>query len=173
MTNKKKLIVILLVLILAVISADLYLRFKKETNPSYSILNLQDDPMSLTGFVEADISTLQNSMILTNNCRSIVMSTNDIQTYSIQQGLDNKIDARPLTHDIVKGILENYNIKILMVKITELDQGLYTANIFLKQNEHVLNLEARPSDSIALAVRENAAIYIKKELLDKYGQDSC
>lgn len=173
MANNKKLIVILLVLILVVISADLYLRFKKETNPEYSILNLKDDPMSLTGFVEADISTLPNSMILTSNCKSLVMSTNDIQTYSIQQGLDNKIDARPLTHDIFTGILENYNIKILMVKITELDQGLYTANIFLKQNDHVLNLETRPSDSIALAVRENAAIYIKKELLDKYGQDSC
>src|SRR3990167_1863693 len=121
----KRNIIIILILILVVVSADLYLRFKKEVNPEYNLLKVQDDPMSLTGFIEVDISTADNSMVLTNNCRSLVMSTNDVQTYSIQQGLDNKIDTRPLTHDIVNGILNNYDIKILMVKVTELDKGLY------------------------------------------------
>ncbi len=171
--NNNKYIVVLLVLILAAVSADAYLRYKKEVNPEYNLLKVQDDPMSLTGFIEVDISTADNSMVLTNKCRSLVMSTNDVQTYSIQQGLDNKIDTRPLTHDIVKGILNNYDIKVLMVKVTELDKGLYKGNLFLKQDNQLLNLETRPSDSIALAVRENAPIYVQKDILDKYGQYSC
>ena len=96
----KRNIIIILILILVVVSADLYLRFKKEVNPEYNLLKVQDDPMSLTGFIEVDISTADNAMVLTNKCKSLVMSTNDVQTYSIQQGLDNKIDTRPLTHDI-------------------------------------------------------------------------
>lgn len=171
--NNNKYIVVLLVLILAAVSVDAYLRYKKEVNPEYNLLKVQDDPMSLTGFIEVDISTADNSMVLTNNCRSLAMSTNDVQTYSIQQGLDNKIDTRPLTHDIVKGILNNYDIEVLMVKVTELDKGLYKGNLFLKQNNRLLNLETRPSDSIALAVREHAPIYVQKDILDKYGQYSC
>ncbi len=171
--NNSRYIAVLLVLILAAVSADAYLRYKKEVNPEYNLLKVQDDPMSLTGFIEVDISTADNAMVLTNKCRSLVMSTNDVQTYSIQQGLDNKIDTRPLTHDIVKGILNNYDIKVLMVKVTELDKGLYRGNLFLKQGNQLLNLETRPSDSIALAVRESAPIYVQKDILDKYGQYSC
>ena len=171
-TNAKPMIIIL-ILILAVLSVDLYLRYKKDSNPDYSILNLQDDPLSLTGFVSVDISTTNDAMILTKDCKSLAMSTYDFQVYSIQQGLDDKIDARPLTHDVANAILSNYNIKVMMVKISEYESGLYKANLFLKQNDQILNIESRPSDAIAIAVRQNSPIYIKKDILDKQAQDSC
>ncbi len=169
----KKTLAIILLLILIAISLDAYIRYKKDANPGYSILNIKDDPMSLAGYTQVEISTAQNSMILTKSCKSLVMSTTDIQVYSIQQGLDNKIDTRPLTHDTMKGIIDNFDIKVLMVKISELDKGLYTASLFLKQDDNLLNLETRPSDSIALAVRKNAPIYLRKDILEREGQDSC
>ena len=94
------------------------------------------------------------------------------QIYSIQKGLENKIEFRPLTHDLIKSILDVFGIEVLMVKITDYKGGVYFANLILKQGNKILNIDSRPSDAIAIAIRLNKPIYIKEDLL-KYGLKFC
>ncbi|MEA1996564.1 MAG: bifunctional nuclease family protein [Gemmatimonadota bacterium] len=73
---------------------------------------------------------------------------------------------RPLTHDLFKECLLKTGITLEYVFIHELKESTYYASIFLKQDEKEVELDARPSDSIALALRMKAPIHTTDELLE-------
>lgn len=67
---------------------------------------------------------------------------------------------RPLTHDLTKTILDGLNASIEKILITELDSGTFFAKMVIHHgSDEVLAIDARPSDSIALALRSKAAIF--------------
>lgn len=80
-----------------------------------------------------------------------------------QQGV---IPPRPLTHDLVKDILESLQVSLDSVHLTELRDGIFYAVLNLKGGVAV---SARPSDAIALALRTGAPILGSEELLDQAG----
>ncbi len=73
---------------------------------------------------------------------------------------------RPLTHDLMKMIISGLGGKITKVEITELKEQTFYARIWIQQNDAILNIDARPSDSIALALREKAPIYVASGVFD-------
>lgn len=80
----------------------------------------------------------------------------------------NKVNiSRPLTHDLMLNILGSLEATIQKVVVTELREGTYFAEIHLAQGERSYQLDSRPSDAIALAVRAEAPIYASEELLEK------
>ena len=80
----------------------------------------------------------------------------------------NKVNiSRPLTHDLLLKSLETLGAKIQQVVVTELKEGTYFAEIHLKQDQHTYQIDSRPSDAIALAVRAEAPIFANKELLEQ------
>jgi bifunctional DNase/RNase len=80
-----------------------------------------------------------------------------------QQGI---VPARPLTHDLLKDVLEALRAKLDAVLITELRDGVYYADLRFADGTSV---SARPSDAIALAIRAGATIYAEEEVLDTAG----
>jgi bifunctional DNase/RNase len=72
---------------------------------------------------------------------------------------------RPLTHDLFKQALVDLGVKLESVYISELRDNTYYARIYLNQDGKRLELDARPSDSIALALRMKAPIHTTEELL--------
>ncbi|MEM4703214.1 MAG: DUF151 domain-containing protein [Candidatus Pacearchaeota archaeon] len=77
-----------------------------------------------------------------------------------------------MTHDIIKNIFEIYDIKVIHVIIHETRDGIYLAKIFLRQGNKILALDSRPSDAIAIALRFDAKIYIKRQVLEE-GENIC
>ena len=73
---------------------------------------------------------------------------------------------RPLTHDLFKQCLVELEVEVESVLINELKDNTYFARIFLKKGDQVIELDARPSDSIALALRMKAPIHTTDELLE-------
>ena len=73
---------------------------------------------------------------------------------------------RPLTHDLFKQVLLDLGVKLESVFINELKDNTYYARIYLNQDGKRLELDARPSDSIALALRMKAPIHTTEELLE-------
>ena len=72
---------------------------------------------------------------------------------------------RPMTHDLLKNILDEVDAKVLRIVISALHEGTFMALIELKVGDTVKLIDARPSDAIALAVRVSVAIYVKPEVL--------
>jgi len=74
---------------------------------------------------------------------------------------------RPLTHDLLKNLLEQLKITVVKIEITDLRENTYYALIHLQTREAVMSLDSRPSDAIALALRVAAPIFVAKAVLDK------
>jgi bifunctional DNase/RNase len=73
---------------------------------------------------------------------------------------------RPLTHDLMKLILEGLNSKVIKVVINDLREQTFYAQIYVKRENSLLTIDARPSDSIALALRCDAPIYVASHVLE-------
>ena len=86
---------------------------------------------------------------------------------SIAIALEKLKIERPMTHDLIKNILDSLNITVEKVVITELKGTTYYAKLYLNFNGKTYEIDARPSDSIAIAVRTNAPIYVNESLLEK------
>ena len=80
-----------------------------------------------------------------------------------QQGM---VSLRPLTHDLFRDVLEVLNVQLRTVNITALRDGIFYANLVFSNGAEV---SARPSDSIALALRTGAQIFASEEILDEAG----
>jgi bifunctional DNase/RNase len=76
---------------------------------------------------------------------------------------------RPLTHDLMKLLLAGLGAELRRVLISGLKENTYLAQLLIFRGGEVLEVDARPSDSIALALRMNAPIFSEEELLDRNG----
>ncbi|HSK48727.1 MAG TPA: bifunctional nuclease family protein [Coriobacteriia bacterium] len=73
---------------------------------------------------------------------------------------------RPMSHDLMQGIIEALGAYVDRVEITRVDEGTFYAALILRGEEQVRIVDARPSDSIALAVRVGAPIFVAEEVLN-------
>jgi bifunctional DNase/RNase len=73
---------------------------------------------------------------------------------------------RPMTHDLLCSILETLDAYVDRVEITRVEEGTFFAALVLRGEERTRIVDARPSDSIALAVRTGAPIYVAEEVLN-------
>jgi len=80
------------------------------------------------------------------------------------------IDApRPLTHDLLKKVIETLGGEVLHILISGLEKNTYFARIVLDVDGDTVEVDSRPSDAIALGVRVNAPIYVAEEVMDQAG----
>ena len=86
-----------------------------------------------------------------------------------QQGLEA---TRPLTHDLIRDLLDRVDITLTSVHITSIRDGIFYAELHLRTNDGALTpLSARPSDAIAIALRTKSNIMVDNDLLDEVGID--
>ena len=89
---------------------------------------------------------------------------------SIHLGLDKVKVARPLTHDLLKLVLDDLGATVVSVTVTELRERTFYAELVLDVagERHVIS--CRPSDGVAIAVRTDTPIYAAEAVLDEAGQ---
>lgn len=81
--------------------------------------------------------------------------------------LQSKNFPRPLTHDLLKGVIEVLGGTLDKIVIDSIQDGTYYATLFIRDNkDNVHELDARPSDSVALALRTGSPIYISEEVFE-------
>ena len=74
---------------------------------------------------------------------------------------------RPLTHDLLRSVLEHLDARVRRVVVSELRESTFFARIVLARGDEESELDARPSDAIALALRTGAEIFVRREVLDQ------
>ncbi len=75
--------------------------------------------------------------------------------------------ARPLTHDLLRNVLQTLGAQVLRVNITELRDDVFYARIVLHVNGREMEIDSRPSDALALAVRVNVPIFVAEAVMDE------
>ena len=125
--------------------------------------------------VSVDAQVVGNNGIvrLRGGCYQLIAYTEPTQAYSIMKGLEGKIDFRPNTHDLIKSIFDELGIKVLLVKIVDLRNNTFIGEMIIQQGNKIINLDSRPSDATAIAVRYGIPIYIKTKLLKENGEYIC
>ena len=74
---------------------------------------------------------------------------------------------RPMTHYLIKNILEETEATVLRIVVNDLKDNTFYAEIYLSLNGNEVAIDSRPSDAIALALRVDAPIYVAKKVLDE------
>lgn len=92
-----------------------------------------------------------------------------LEATAIDKELKNITSPRPMTHDLLHSILTQAQVKVKEVKIVELKDHTYYAKLFLKLSKEVIEVDARPSDAIILALKSNLPILISAKILDEQG----
>jgi bifunctional DNase/RNase len=91
-----------------------------------------------------------------------------LEASSIATQLEKVELSRPMTHDLFMIVLQTLHTKIERIVVNDLEDNTYYARIFLRNRSgKEFNLDARPSDSIALALRAGADIWVDEQVLDK------
>lgn len=166
---------ILLLIIVGILSIHIIFSFFPETEV---LLPLVFPDASILGFEKVnniDVTFRDDSALITlaAGCYKLAAWVEAPQGLSIQNALQNKSMERPNAHELARDVFNTLDIKVLMVKITELRNNSYFARILLRQKNAFLNFDVRPSDGIAIALRTNSPIYINNSLLKQHGEYIC
>jgi len=101
--------------------------------------------------------------------RTLPIWIGENEAMAIAYSLQGFKPPRPLTHDLLKLIIDAFQAKVTKIGIIELKNETYFAKIFIETDHKVFALDARPSDSIALALRSGCLILVNDEIMNENG----
>jgi bifunctional DNase/RNase len=132
---------------------------------------LQTIKMDILGLSTSPSSGGAYALILseTNGNRRLPIIIGTFEAQAIALELESIKPPRPMTHDLLKNLVLSFDSEVNKVVINDLNEGTFFAQIHYKHNEEDLELDARPSDAIALAIRFKAPIFTTKKVLDEAG----
>jgi hypothetical protein len=124
--------------------------------------------MSLAG-VRIELPTNQPIVLLreAEGERFLPIWIGQAEAAAIALALQGVVTPRPMTHDLLKNILEEIAVQVESIVITELREGTFYAVINMQRNGTAYEISSRPSDAIALAVRLNCKIFASEEVLNE------
>jgi len=86
---------------------------------------------------------------------------------AIRFALEGILPPRPMTHDLLRNVLENFGVKIVKIVVSEIKNNTYFATVYLNARGTELTVDARPSDAIALALRTASPLFVTEEVLKR------
>jgi bifunctional DNase/RNase len=99
--------------------------------------------------------------------RAVFIWVGMAEASAISMHLENQAARRPMTHDLILLVVNSLSAKVDHVVITDMQQDTYFADLKLNVSDRTVDLDCRPSDAIAVALRAGAPIFIDSVLLDR------
>lgn len=126
-------------------------------------------PVEILGLTSSSASSGAYALILkeTNGSRRLPIIIGAWEAQCIALEIEGIRPPRPMTHDLIKTIIETLGSALVEVNISELRDGTFFAKLILEGYD--AEIDSRPSDAIALAVRYGAPIYIEESILNDAG----
>jgi bifunctional DNase/RNase len=121
--------------------------------------------------VRINLATQQRVVILkaTKQERYLFIWIAHPEAYAIAVELQGTTSPRPLTHDLLKNIITELNANIESIVISDLIDDIFYARIVLDVAGRHVEVDSRPSDAIALAVRAKTPIFVEESVLERAG----
>lgn len=128
--------------------------------------------------VEVEIDSIRVSLM--SQQRIVILREREAERYlpiwigiyeaeAITIALQDVEVARPLTHDLLKDIFNQLDARIIRVEVVSLREDTFYGNIVAEVNGQTLNIDSRPSDALAIAVRAHVPILVANEVMDTAG----
>ena len=132
----------------------------------------------MSDMLEVVIDSIRVSLM--SQQRIVILREKDAERYlpiwigvyeaeSITIALQEVEVARPLTHDLLKDIINQLNTRILRVEVVALRDDTFFGNIVAETDGHTFNIDSRPSDALAIAVRTHVPILVSRSVMDSAG----
>lgn len=103
----------------------------------------------------------------TTNDKTLPIWIGFMEASSIAMELEKTPRLRPITHDLVKNLLEKLKFIVTKIEVTDLRDDTFYARIYLKRESEEYSLDSRPSDAIAIALRTDSPIYVSEAVIEK------
>ena len=122
--------------------------------------------LTVLGLSSAPTSNNAYALILkeVDGLRRLPIMIGAFEAQSIALEMEGVIPPRPMTHDLIKNILESLNVNLTEILIYDLVVGTFYAKLIFE--DIAVEIDARPSDAIAIAVRLNVPIYIYSDIME-------
>jgi bifunctional DNase/RNase len=132
----------------------------------------------MSDMIEVVIDSIRVSLM--SQQRIVILREKDAERYlpiwigiyeaeSITIALQEVEVARPLTHDLMKNIFQQLNARVVRVEVVALRDDTYYGNIVAEVNGRTLQIDSRPSDALAVAVRTHVPVYVARSVMDTAG----
>ena len=124
--------------------------------------------MELTG-VRVELPTNQPIVLLREREgeRYLPIWIGAAEAAAIALSLQGVVTPRPMTHDLLRSILENLSVDVRRIEVTELRESTFFATISMNRQGEEYEVSSRPSDAIALAVRMSVPIFVDEAVLEE------
>lgn len=100
------------------------------------------------------------------NRRALPIWIGSAEASAIIRKIENLTVARPMTHDLIINVIEKTGYKLEKIEINDVEKETYYATLYLKNdNDEVIEIDSRPSDAIAIAIRVDAPIFVTPNVL--------
>jgi uncharacterized protein len=93
-----------------------------------------------------------------------------LEATAIASELEGIEFSRPMTHDLIKNILDIVDVKVVKIEVSDLKNNTYFALIHISHKGKEITIDARPSDALALSLRVGAPIFVAEEVIEKSKQ---
>lgn len=90
-----------------------------------------------------------------------------IEASAIATELEKIQLSRPMTHDLIKNMLGELNVRVIKVMVTDLADNTFFASVVMDHNGKEIVMDARPSDAVAIALRTKAPIFVARQVIEK------
>jgi bifunctional DNase/RNase len=125
-------------------------------------------PMAISGIT---VDPLTNSPIVilkaVEGDQTLPIWIGLLEATAIASELEGIKFSRPMTHDLLRNVMEMVEIKVLKIEVCDLKNNTYYALIHFTQGEREMTIDARPSDALALSLRVNAPIFVSEKVIDQ------
>jgi len=88
-----------------------------------------------------------------------------LEATAIASELEGIKFSRPMTHDLLKNIMEMIDVEVIKIEVCDLRNNTYYALIHFRHGDNEMSIDARPSDALALSLRVNAPIFVSDEVI--------
>lgn len=109
---------------------------------------------------------ISHFVLVSDGARKLPILIGPFEAHAISLALENGRSDRPMTHDLLKTVIERLDGDVDRVVIDDLWNTTYYAKIFLQKGEEEIAIDSRPSDAIAMAVRFDVPVYVSEGILD-------
>jgi len=141
---------------------------KKSNNLSNNVIRIGQELRIWTGTFNIFVDKSQNILMLKSeeDDRSLPIFIGVPEAQAIAIHLNGVSAPRPMTHDLLKNVLDKLETKVVRVEVTNLEDGTFYGQIVLAVEDRTTVIDSRPSDAIALALRSGAQILVAEHVMD-------
>lgn len=152
---KRRFVLVCVILLILGLSQETHLAQQKPGIVKMKVMKVRVDPLG------AESVVILEDM---EGFRAIPIWIGFSEANAIALEINGVVPPRPMTHDLIKNILEGLSARLERILIHDVRQNIIFARIILELNGKELPIDARPSDAIALAVRVKAPIFVTGEI---------